>query len=400
MKDHEDPGQPENDDHKKQLDPRLANRRDFKPTTKILSYTPKRTADTHSNKIKRYREKILEQLKDGCAPTSIVDLVYQRSANFNSMLPDNSEIALYSDFTQYLRFCAENNQTQVPVKDYTLIAYIDRLQLVKKCKKATIDLHIASIAWWCDYLNMPDPRKSDRMKLKLKTVRTLQRGRPKQAEGMRYEYLERALDVFNPSIPRDCQDVALLFVGFESLCRRSEIVAMKWPDFEVQPNGTGLLHIPTSKADQEDQGEYLHISKNTTELLLGWRSISADSNSRESIFRGIFSNGMIGAALNPGGVNRVYKRIAKRLGLDHTIFSGHSTRVGATHEMLQRNLNMGKIMLAGRWKSIAMLASYAAKINASNTGMTELRALIERENAPTNYMPSQRGDQTLGAEEE
>lgn len=379
------------------VDKRLKNRADFQAADRIYSHTSGRSSTPHSIKIQRYRTAILGSLKDGGVDASIFDLVYERSAELNSMLPDNSEIALYSDFSQYLAFCIDKEQQLLPVSDFALIAYIDHLLIDRKSKKATIDRHVASIVWWCDYLDMEDPRKSHRMKLKLKKVRTSQRGKGAQAQakGIRYEHLEAALQIFNPEIPRDCQDITLLFTAFETLCRRSEVVAMRWTDLEVQPSGSGIISIAGSKTDQEGEGEYLHLSKNTTDLLLGWRSISAGPNSKEYIFRGIFSNGMMGEALNPGGVNRIFKRIAKRLGLDHTVFSGHSTRVGAAQEMLERNINTAKIMLAGRWSSMSMLTRYAAKFNASKSGMAELTAIIAQERSPTPLAPAIEGGNSV-----
>jgi integrase len=162
------------------------------------------------------------------------------------------------------------------------------------------------------------------------------------------------------------------------MCRRSELVALRWIDFEVQPDGTGLMLIEGSKTDQQRKGEYLYLSKNTTDLLLGWKNISAESGGVDAvyIFRGIYSNGMLGDQLNPGAVNRVFKRIATRLGLDETIFSGHSTRVGAAQEMLERNINAAKIMKAGRWKSMEMVTHYAAKINPRFGGMADLTKML------------------------
>lgn len=383
-------------DSKAKLDERLKHRSDFKPAERVFAHTSGRTTTPHAVKIQRYRAVILGVLK-GAVPSPIFELVYERSADFNSMLPDNSEIALYSDFSQYLSYCKDNDQELLPVSDFALIAYIDHLLVDKKSKKATIDRHIASIAWWCDYLDLEDPRKTHRMKLKLKKVRTSQRGKGAQvqAKGMRYEHLEAALEIFNPEIPRDCQDITLLFTAFETLCRRSEVVAMRWPDFEVQPNGTGIMFIGGSKTDQEGEGEYLHLSKNTTDLLLGWRAISAGPNSKEFIFRGIYSNGMMGESLNPGGVNRIFKRIAKRLGLDPSVFSGHSTRVGAAQEMLERNINTAKIMLAGRWSSMSMLTRYAAKFNASKSGMAELTSIIANERSPSLGSPALGGGDSV-----
>lgn len=307
-------------------------------------------------------------------------LFFERSNELNTVLPDNTEIALYSDLAQFFEFSCGGESEFLPVSDFALIAYIDHLLLNKK-SKSTVDRHVASIVWWCSYLELDDPRRSYRVKLKLKKVRTGRSNGTGQAQGIRYEHLEAALGVFDPSIPRDCQDVTLLFTAFETMCRRSELVALRWIDFEVQPDGTGLMHIEGSKTDQQRKGEYLFLSNNTTDLLLGWKSISSDAGGQDAkyIFRGIYSNGMLGDQLNPGAVNRAFKRIARRLGLNEEVFSGHSTRVGAAQEMLERNINAAKIMKAGRWKSMEMVTHYAAKINPRLGGMADLTKMLAGE---------------------
>jgi hypothetical protein len=66
--------------------------------------------------------------------------------------------------------------------------------------------------------------------------------------------------------------------------------------------------------------------------------------------------------LSVKGVDRVYKRIAKQLGFDAALFSGHSSRVGGAQEMLERDIDSAKIMLDGGWKSIRMVVKYAKKL--------------------------------------
>ena len=369
----------EKDNAEPTLDMRLANRADFQPAQKIYAHTPGRRSIAHTDKIQRYRLAILETLK-GRVSQTMFELFYERSGELNSVLPDNSEIALYSDFSQYLSFSRDGNNEFLPVSDYALIAYIDYLLLNKK-SKSTVDRHIASIVWWCSYLELDDPRRSYRVKLKLKKVRIGRNYGTGQTQGLRYDHLQEALEVFNPAIPRDCQDVTLLFTAFETMCRRSELVALHWSNFEVQSDGTGLMFIERSKTDQQRKGEYLFLSKNTTDLLLGWKNISAEAGGTDGhyIFRGIYSNGMLGNKLNPGAVNRAYKRIARRLGLDESVFSGHSTRVGAAQEMLERNINAAKIMKAGRWSSMEMVTRYAAKINPRFGGMADLTNMLSKD---------------------
>ncbi|UUA75215.1 tyrosine-type recombinase/integrase [Cellvibrio sp. QJXJ] len=358
---------------------RLKYRADFQPAEKVYSHTPMRPSGGHCQKIQRYRLAMLESMKGRVSPETFA-LFFERSHDLNTVLPENSEIALYSDFAQYLKFSSGGENEFLPVSDFALIAYIDNLQGLKR-SKSTIERHVASIVWWCTYLELDDPRRLYRVKLKLKKMRAGSNLGTGQTQALRYEHLEAALGVFDPAIPRDYQDMTLLFTAFETMCRRSELVELRWQHFELQADGTGLMFIESSKTDQRRRGEYLFLSRNTADLLIGWRNLSVESGGEGAayIFRGIYSNGMLGDQLNPGAVNRAFKRIARKLGLDETIFSGHSTRVGAAQEMLERNINAAKIMKAGRWRSMEMVTHYAAKINPRSGGMADLTNLIANE---------------------
>lgn len=85
----------------------------------------------------------------------------------------------------------------------------------------------------------------------------------------------------------------------------------------------------------------------------------------------------MGDRLSTRGVQRYFKRIAKRLALEPSIFSGHSTRVGAAQEMVEANIDFAKIMLSGRWKTTRMLILYTRKLNAKKGGMAELTQQLE-----------------------
>jgi integrase len=53
---------------------------------------------------------------------------------------------------------------------------------------------------------------------------------------------------------------ALLCVGYETLTRRSELVALQIRDIDFHPDGTGLALIRRGKTDAEGRGEW-HICR-------------------------------------------------------------------------------------------------------------------------------------------
>lgn len=366
---------------KKRAKPKVYDRADFKPLTDddgIEEQTVKlKKKKEHDLKIGQYRDRLLALAKGRMTSDMFIRLE-AHSRQIVDKLPDNSEIALYSDFVQFMEFCSRHEETALPFLDYVIDRYLSYMMAEGKTR-TTIDRHLASLAKWARFLELDDPRGSFKVQMRVLELRKKATTRTKQAEGIRAQHLNAALDILNPLIPRDCQDITLLFVGWETMCRRSELVEFTWGDFELQTDGSGLIYLEGSKTDQDRKGDYLYLSPYTTNILLGWRTRSKPKSSTVAIFRGIFSNGKIGTELSTKGVERCYQRIAERLGLPKEIFSGHSVRVGSAQEMIERDIDSAKIMLSGRWKSMSMLTRYAKKINAKKGGMADLTKLLELE---------------------
>jgi len=67
-----------------------------------------------------------------------------------------------------------------------------------------------------------------------------------------------------------------------------------------------------------------------------------------------------------GQVNSIYKRLAKRDGLDKDLIeqiSGHSLRIGHAQDMLNSGESMLMIMSKGRWLKTDTVMRYVEHIN-------------------------------------
>ncbi|WP_390619353.1 tyrosine-type recombinase/integrase [Maricurvus nonylphenolicus] len=358
----------------------VIKRDDYKPTAQIQQKTITTGKVSHDMKLAKYRDRLLGAL-DGRIEFELFQLLDKRSMEIQGAKSENTEISYYSDMIAYVEFCNREELVPLPYLDGTVEAYLIQLEALGR-KRGTIDRHVASLASWAEMLELDDPRQSFRVKTRLQKLRRRLSKRTRQAEGLRVEHLELALDLFNPEVARDCQDITLLFIGFETLCRQSELVGFDWSHFELQADGSGLIDLEQSKTDQEGEGEWLHLSVTTTNLLLGWGAVSNPNYNEGAIFRGIYSDNQMGDRLSTRGVQRCFKRIARRLDLEPSIFSGHSTRVGAAQEMIERNIDSARIMLSGRWKTMAMLTRYSKKIRAKRSGMADLTKQLHWDDEP------------------
>lgn len=348
----------------------VIKRLDFQEASRIPQKAIIKRGMGHETKIAIYRDKIMSLARE-TIPNELFEKLDRNSSELLFKYNDNTELAMYSDFLQYMRFCNEIGVSPIPFGDINVDLYLSNM-MAKGNKRSAIDRHIASLVKWADVLEIDDPRRSFKVKTRILEIRKKVKKNRRQAQGLRVEHLEKALEIFNPDVPRDCQDITLLFVGFETLCRQSELVQFDWTEFNLEPDGIGIMELGSSKTDQDGEGEELFVSKATASLLLGWKAISNPNDAATPIFRGIYSSGAMGDRLSTRGVQRCFKRIAERLGLEPSVFSGHSTRVGAAQEMVERNIDSAKIMLSGRWKTMQMLTQYSRKIRARKGGIADL----------------------------
>ena len=77
------------------------------------------------------------------------------------------------------------------------------------------------------------------------------------------------------------------------------------------------------------------------------------------ILRGVDIYDHIGSSLRPNSINRRLKELQKLAGLDlGGALSGHSFRVGAALDLLERGESLEKIMLRGGWRSESSTMKY------------------------------------------
>jgi len=79
------------------------------------------------------------------------------------------------------------------------------------------------------------------------------------------------------------------------------------------------------------------------------------------LFCGLNRTLEMSAQIGAGQINRIYKRMAKKVKLDDSIIqriSGHSLRVGAAQDLLNSGASMPTIMQRGRWSKTDTVMRY------------------------------------------
>lgn len=147
----------------------------------------------------------------------------------------------------------------------------------------------------------------------------------------------------------------MLALSYELLTRRSELVSLRSDDLELRCYGSFRVLIRRSKVDQKGLGRIAFTSPKTARLMnewLAWRCADI-----QPLLCPFYHGCPIDRALEA----TIVKTAARGAGLgpsEFAAFSGHSMRVGAAQDLLQRGVDTAAIMRAGYWKSMTIFALY------------------------------------------
>lgn len=286
-------------------------------------------------------------------------------------LNKNTKRALESDKKNFSEFCLETGEKlsiEPELLGLTIIRYAEWM-ITKKNKRNSVERRLASLRKLLRIMKIPDPMATDEtFKEALKLTLRKANARSRQAEGAKVESIKEITDLFleNEVDPtyKQVRDMAMLNVAFDTLLRRSDLVAIDIKDLSIKES---CVFVNSSKTDQNGKGEHKHLTR-TSLSLISWLLELTPYSDEGPLFRPAKKNGDCykdvdnnKRKLNGGEVSRIFKSIFRKNGLSVSSISGHSTRVGATQTMFEQGEAISNIMHAGSWKSQAMPMRYGEK---------------------------------------
>jgi len=214
---------------------------------------------------------------------------------------------------------------------------------------ATIQRRVASLSSIFNLTKSTNPTKEPVVILTIKRLRR-KYGKPqKQATPLTYDILTKLKNVCSSDIV-GLRNKLLLQLGYETMRRRSEICQFRFEDLQHLGNQKHALLLRHSKTDQYNQGKIIPISSELSELISSW-SLAIDHDTGY-ILRSFKRNLSTNPSLTPASINHILKSLQEQAGLNQIgELSGHSFRVGAALDLLNKNIPLEKIMLRGGWKS-------------------------------------------------
>ena len=282
----------------------------------------------------------------------------------------NTIRAYRTDFTIFEAWCRKEGHVALPASPETVANFV--LAQSASHAAATVGRRRASISKVHRLLKLTSPITSEEVTLAARKMFRLIGRRQAQALGLTRALKEKLLAAC-PNDTRGLRDRALIATGYDTLCRRAELVELQIEDLTTRSDGSGTILVRKSKADQLARGRLAYLSSETIAFLDDW--FAASDLKTGPIFQGIHGKSLSKEAIHAYSVARILKDRAADAGLDsETIsqLSGHSMRVGAAQDMASAGIDLGAIMHAGGWKSPDMVMRYIEHMDIQKSGMAKL----------------------------
>lgn len=261
-----------------------------------------------------------------------------------------------SDVQSFVSWCSTQGLEALPATPAMVAAFLE--DAAPRLAASTLRRRLCGIRKIHRLFGWPDPTREEEVTLALRRALRTKLCRPRQAQGMTLEYLERFLAV-QPDTIWGTRNRAMLSLGYDLLTRRSELVALRSADVTWRADGTLRVLIRRSKADPYGEGRIAFTSRRSGELLQDWLALRGPQIT--PLFCAVYHKQPIDRGLGVSALKKLIKTSARRAGFDPEIaeaFSGHSMRVGAAQDLLRNGHDTAAIMRAGGWKSVAVLARY------------------------------------------
>lgn len=319
------------------------------------------------------------------AVAASVEAVLERLASWSADFAEGSAPAtvkaVRSDWTQYLAWCEATGATPLPASVEQLETFL-AAAIDKGRKRATVDRYLYTVGLVHVAAGLPSPSKDPDWPVKwkklIRRLKTTGGHARKQAGELDMAGIETILASLGDS-PRDLRDAALLSMGSDTLCRESELVAIRIEDLHHnRRRNTWSLHVPFSKTNQDGAApDYRFVSLETIARVRAWQAAAGINEG--ALFRPVGGRPKAGGdaeeALLPQEVARIFRRRAKAAGLENAgTISGHSTRIGSANDLSEHGATGVQIQQAGGWKTDRMVTYYTRRSQAGASAMASLRS--------------------------
>ena len=261
-----------------------------------------------------------------------------------------------ADFRIFEAWCNINGHVALPAAPETVAAFLDAAP--STASTSTLRRRLASIRKVHRLFKLSNPAEDEDVLIALRRAQRSRHRRPTQALGLTADLRDRLIATCADDLA-GLRDRALISIGYDTLCRRSKLVALRVEDLTRLADGGMLALIQRAKNDPFGDEREGYVSKRSVALLDEW--LRAPGLQEGWLFRRIVFDGVGPNSLHPHSVGRILKQRAASAGTSADVvdaLSGHSMRVGAAQDMMAAGMGLLPIMKTGGWKSANVVARY------------------------------------------
>lgn len=266
-----------------------------------------------------------------------------------------------SDFELIAAWCRKRRVPFLPATSETVAAYIEAERM--RLKPGTLKRRLAAIRKLHHLAGEGDPTRDADVDLAMRRASRSQPSRPQQAQGITAERRDRLLAQCTDDLI-GLRDKVLVSVGFDTLCRRGELVALSVNDLTKREDGRYSVLIRRAKNDPGGAGRTAQLSTRSSQLVDEW--LAATGATGGPLLRPVYRSRALVLYLEPLTIGRVLKKLSNRAELQtdgQSKVSGHSLRVGAAQQLVLNGRGILQVMRAGGWRSMNVVARYVENVD-------------------------------------
>lgn len=277
-------------------------------------------------------------------------------ARLEGAYSENTLRGYRADFARFEQWFLAANCCPLPAAPEAVAEFI-RCDAIKSAP-ATLRRRLSGIRKIHRLMRLDNPVEDEEVLIAVRRALRAKSRRQKQARGLTRDLRDKLLAAC-PENLLGLRNRAIIAVGYDTLCRRAELVSLRVDDLAPLENGAMSILVRRAKNDPFGDGRFGYLAPAPVELLRAW--LDAASLEKDWLFRKVSITRIGAKPLHPFTVNCILKTVANAAGLDPAIvagLSGHSMRVGAAQDLMADGVGLLPIMQAGGWKSMNVIGRY------------------------------------------
>jgi integrase len=294
------------------------------------------------------------------APDELATYLSRARAFAGQAKSENTRRAYQGDWRDFEEFCRATHRSCLPASPETVVAYA--ADLASRVKARTVERRLASISQAHQMAGIEPPTRDSLVRTVMAGIRRVKG----TAQSSKKPLTPEIVRLMVGSLAGDLaglRDKAMILIGFAGGFRRSELVALQIADIEWTEQGI-IVTVARSKTDPMGEGQRVGVPRGKFEetcpvhTLSLWVEASGIRNG--PLFRRVdrWSRRVGDKALSGHQVARIIKNLAGQVGLDETLFSGHSLRSGLATSAAERGASERAIMDQTRHRSVQQVRRY------------------------------------------